>query len=44
MSIFPKRTRRGTHVTIHWNFNTARLTHTHVMPFVRIGVQAPTGR
>lgn len=44
MSIFPKRTLRGTHVTIHWNFNTARLTHTHRMPYVRIGVQAPDGR
>jgi len=43
MSIFPKRTRRGTSVTIHWNFNTSQLTQTHIMPFVRLGVQAPDG-
>jgi hypothetical protein len=43
MSIFPRRTRRGTQVTIHWNFNTSRLTQAHIMPYVRIGVRAPDG-
>lgn len=44
MSIFPKHTLRGAHVTIHWNFSTARLTDSHVYPYVRIGVQAPDGQ
>ena len=44
MSIFPRRTRRGQHVTVHWNFNTARLVQTHIMPYVRIGVRAPDGQ
>ncbi|MEJ7658803.1 MAG: hypothetical protein WKG07_03820 [Hymenobacter sp.] len=44
MSIFPKRTLRGTHVTIHWNFGTAQLTDSHIYPYVRIGVQAPNGQ
>lgn len=43
MSIFPKRTIRGTSVTIHWNFNTASLTQIHIFPFVRIGVCDPLG-
>lgn len=44
MSIFPKRTLRGSQVTIHWNFNTATLTGKHIVPYVRIGVYAPDGR
>ena len=44
MSIFPKRTLRGSQVTIHWNFNTASLTETHIVPYVRIGVRAPDGQ
>ncbi|GAA3945317.1 hypothetical protein [Hymenobacter algoricola] len=44
MSIFPRRTRRGTQVTIHWNFNTSRLTQAHIMPYVRIGVRGPDGQ
>lgn len=44
MSIFPRRTRRGSQVTIHWNFNTSRLTQAHIMPHVRIGVRAPDGQ
>ena len=44
MSIFPKRTLRGSQVTIHWNFNTASLTQTHIVPYVRIGVYAPGGQ
>ncbi|MBC8082118.1 MAG: hypothetical protein H7Z21_02800 [Hymenobacter sp.] len=44
MSIFPKRTLRGSQVTIHWNFNTATLTETHIVPYVRIGVYAPNGQ
>jgi len=43
MSIFPKRTIRGTTVTIHWNFNTAHLRDVSICPFVRIGVIAPDG-
>jgi hypothetical protein len=44
MSIFPKRTLRGTQVTIHWNFNTSGLTETHIVPYVRIGVRTPDGQ
>lgn len=44
MSIFPKRARPGQSVTIHWNFNTAALTATHIYPFVRIGVRDPAGQ
>lgn len=44
MSIFPKRTLRGTAVTIHWNFNTSAITDVHVCPFVRIGVKDPNGK
>lgn len=44
MSIFPKRSVRGTNVTIHWNFNIAHLTEVHVLPFVRIGVRDPDGK
>ena len=44
MSIFPKRTRRGTTVTIHWNFNTTGLTQAHIYPYARIGVRAPDGQ
>lgn len=44
MSIFPKRARPGQAVTIHWNFNTAALTATHIYPFVRIGVRDPAGQ
>jgi len=44
MSIFPKRALRNTQVTIHWNFNTATLTKEHIVPYVRIGVQAPDGQ
>ncbi|OGX81546.1 hypothetical protein BEN47_19235 [Hymenobacter lapidarius] len=44
MSIFPRLTRRGSQVTIHWNFNASRLTQAHIMPYVRIGVQAPDGQ
>ncbi|WDF55779.1 hypothetical protein [Mucilaginibacter sp. KACC 22063] len=43
MSIFPKRTRRGKTVTIHWNFNTAHLFDQPVYPLVRIGVTDPLG-
>ncbi len=43
MSIFPKRTLRGTNVTIHWNFNTSQLKEHHVIPYVRIGVEDPKG-
>jgi hypothetical protein len=43
MSIFPKRTLQGTTVTIHWNFNIAHITDTHVYPYIRIGVLAPDG-
>ena len=43
MSIFPKRTRRGETVTIHWNFNTAHLFDDPVYPLVRIGVTDPLG-
>ncbi|MCJ8211318.1 hypothetical protein MUY27_16490 [Mucilaginibacter sp. RS28] len=43
MSIFPKRTRRGQTVTIHWNFNTAHLFDHPVYPLVRIGVIDPLG-
>lgn len=44
MSIFPKRTLRDTTVTIHWNFNTSALRGKHICPFVRIGVEDPTGK
>ncbi|WP_462268049.1 hypothetical protein [Mucilaginibacter sp.] len=44
MSIFPKRTIRGTTVTIHWNYNTAHLTDTAICPLVRIGVVDPMGK
>lgn len=44
MSIFPKRARPGQPVTIHWNFNAATLTATHIYPFVRIGVRDPAGQ
>ncbi len=43
MSIFPKRTVQGQTVTIHWNFNTSKLTDFHVLPWVRIGVRDPKG-
>lgn len=43
MSIFPKRSIAGSTVTIHWNFNTAHITDSHVFPYVRIGVQSPSG-
>jgi len=43
MSIFPKRTTRNSCVTIHWNFNTSRLTGAPIFPLVRIGVRSPAG-
>lgn len=43
MSIFPKRSIPGSSVTIHWNFNIAHITDSHVFPYVRIGVQSPDG-
>jgi hypothetical protein len=44
MSIFPKRTIPGKSVTIHLNFNTSFLTDEHIFPYLRIGVEDPTGR
>lgn len=44
MSIFPKRTIQGKTVTIHWNFNTSKLTDFHVLPWIRIGVRDPKGQ
>lgn len=43
MSIFPKRSLRGTSITIHWNFNTSSLKASPVFPLVRIGVKDPLG-
>ncbi|BDD07126.1 hypothetical protein [Aureibacter tunicatorum] len=43
MSIFPKRSKRGQSVTIHWNFNTSHLIDQHLCPYVRIGVRRPDG-